>query len=214
MPPRYGSVRRHGASTTCRRIGRSFSSWPACDRSENHDLAFRVAARLIHDPARPLVVMVGSRTDTADMRSRVEAAGLSDTVRLLGHSSEVASLLAAGDIALLTSRTEGLPNALLEAGVAGLPSVSTDCGGAGEVLVDGETGYIVGVNDDKAMAVRLSELAADPALRRHMGEAARRRVTERHAPERVAAIALAAYRDACARAGRRVQRPDATDAEP
>jgi glycosyltransferase involved in cell wall biosynthesis len=171
---------------------------------KNHELALRVASRLRTDPSRPLLVLVGSRTDAAPMRARVEADGLADVVRLLGHSDDVPSLLAAGDVALLTSKTEGLPNALLEAAIAGLPSVSTDCGGAGEVLVDGETGYIVGVDDDVAMAARISELLGDTSKRHRMGAAATRHVSQRHAPDRVAKTALAAYRDACARRNHRV----------
>jgi glycosyltransferase involved in cell wall biosynthesis len=62
---------------------------------------------------------------------------------------------------------------LSEAGAVGLPLVSTDVGAIGEIVRDGETGLLVPVGDAGALAAALRQLAADPARRGAMGEAAR-----------------------------------------
>ena len=86
-----------------------------------------------------------------------------------------ARLLIYGDGLALTSLQESFGVAAVEAMAAGLPVAATDVPGFREVIADGETGLIVPVRDPRAMAEALSKLADDPALRRTMGQAGRRR---------------------------------------
>lgn len=74
------------------------------------------------------------------------------------------------------SRDEGMPNAVLEAMASGLPVAATRIAGNEELVVDGETGYLVSVGDASGLQVALRRLLAEPAGRARMGEAARRRV--------------------------------------
>ena len=74
------------------------------------------------------------------------------------------------DIFALTSRSEGMPNAILEAMAAGLPCVVTDAGDSGKVIHHQDTGYVVPVGDVDALTARVIELAAQPDLRRVMGQ--------------------------------------------
>jgi glycosyltransferase involved in cell wall biosynthesis len=100
-------------------------------------------------------------------------------VGLLGERFDVPLILAASDIGILTpTRNEGLSNALLESMAAGLPVVVTDVGGNAEVVVDGETGFVVPLHDSDVLASAILRLAYDAKLRHSMGENAKRRVTE------------------------------------
>lgn len=101
---------------------------------------------------------------------------LRGSVELVGTRRDVAQLLAASDIFVLSSRSEGLPISVLEAMAAGLAVVATDVGGMSELVTDGETGFLVPPVDARALAAALGRLLRDPRLRRQFGAAARRRV--------------------------------------
>jgi len=106
----------------------------------------------------------------------VRERGLADTVRLLGLRNDIPDLLAAGDILLLTSRAEGLPNAAMEAMCTGLPVVATSVGGVPDLVRHGTDGIIHTVGDVGGMADSLELLLSDPALRQNMGKNARERM--------------------------------------
>lgn len=99
------------------------------------------------------------------------------------------------DIQVLTSRFEGFPNALLEGMAAGNPMVVTDAGGSPEIVVDGETGFVVPVGDVEAIAGAITRLIEDPALRRRMGEAGRKRVEECFTTDRLVANMTRLYEE-------------------
>jgi glycosyltransferase involved in cell wall biosynthesis len=93
-------------------------------------------------------------------------------IRLLGHQDDVARLLLAADVFVLTSEYEALPMAILEAMAAGLPIISTRVGSIPRVIAEGETGRLVAPGDIDALAAALGDLAADPGARESMGNAA------------------------------------------
>jgi glycosyltransferase involved in cell wall biosynthesis len=82
---------------------------------------------------------------------------------------------------VLSSRpvVETLPVTLLEAAACGTPAVATAVGSVTDVVVDGETGYVVAPGDAAALAGRIEQLLNDTAARERMGVAARRRAVER-----------------------------------
>ena len=79
----------------------------------------------------------------------------------------------------LSSAYEAAPMSILEAMASGLPVLATDVGGVPELVADRQTGLLVPPSDPAAMAERLAVLAADPDLRRSLGEAGPRRQRER-----------------------------------
>lgn len=96
---------------------------------------------------------------------------LSKRIRFLGYRADVPDLLRAADIFTLPSHREGLPRSIAEAMLSGLPVVATSIRGSREQVVDGETGYLVPVNDPQGLADALSRLAGDVELRRRMAAA-------------------------------------------
>lgn len=103
--------------------------------------------------------------------------GLTGRVQLLGArgAEEVRDLLGWADVLLHPSLTEAFGVAVIEAQAMGLPVVCSDAGGLPENVEHDVSGFVVARRDAHAMAERLARLAADPALRRRMGGAARRR---------------------------------------
>ncbi|PSP82183.1 glycosyltransferase family 4 protein [Halobacteriales archaeon QS_1_68_17] len=87
---------------------------------------------------------------------------------------------------------EGLPNAMLEAMAHGIPVVATDVAGVGNVVENGETGFVVDPGDRPALRNRLKSLLDDEKLRSRMGRQAREYVEERHSWDRIES-ALSAY---------------------
>jgi glycosyltransferase involved in cell wall biosynthesis len=113
------------------------------------------------------------------MERAVEAAGLGDRSRFLGVRPDVGNVLAAADVMLLASRTEGMPGCLIEAGMASLPSAAYDVAGVGEVIEDRITGLLAPPGDRDALAAALGELVDRDEDRRDMGRAARERCMDR-----------------------------------
>jgi len=108
-----------------------------------------------------------------------DARGLTDDVVLTGFRSDTHHALAAFDVYALTSRTEGLPLALLEAMSAELPVVSTRCGGPEEIIEDGISGLLVANGSAEAVAGSIARLRADSGERQRIGKAARQVVERR-----------------------------------
>ncbi len=120
-----------------------------------------------------------------DLQSQVERLGLSNSVKLPGKSEHIARYLAGADIFVLPSRWEGLPIALLEAMSAGLPSIATKVEGVDEVLVEGEHGLFVPVENPEALARAILQLLRHPETRARMGAAARMHVSKNYTVDRM-----------------------------
>jgi glycosyltransferase involved in cell wall biosynthesis len=116
--------------------------------------------------------LVGDGPEREVLIARVAAAGLIDRVIFAGWSSDSPSWYAAADLVALTSDREGTPLALIEAAAAGRPVVATDVGGVADVVVDGQTGFVVAADDVAAFAERIMRLVREPELRHTMGRAA------------------------------------------
>lgn len=126
------------------------------------------------------------------------AAGV-EGIRMLGHRDDIARLLTAADMFVLTSEYEAVPMAILEAMAAGLPVLCTEVGSIPEVIRTGETGLLVPARDPEAIARGLVELSGDPQLRASLGAAAAQAHRERWSAETM----IDGYAEALERACRR-----------
>jgi glycosyltransferase involved in cell wall biosynthesis len=125
--------------------------------------------------ARLLIAGVGSLDDV--LRAEIRRLGLDDSVRLLGLRTDVPALMQAADGFVMTSRWEGLPMVLLEAGASGLPTVATDVGGSRDAVLDGVSGFVTPVGDPALSARALGRvMAMSAADRRALGEAGREHI--------------------------------------
>ncbi|GIX30315.1 MAG: hypothetical protein KatS3mg124_0787 [Porticoccaceae bacterium] len=127
-----------------------------------------------------------NRAYRAALERRARELGLGDAVRFHGFAPDPRRALAGSSGALVLSRSESFSRTALEAQALGLPVIATRCGGPEEILVDGETGFLVPVGDAAAVARAMVALCRDPARAERLGRAARERVRAHFAPERFA----------------------------
>jgi len=125
----------------------------------------RVAALVCQRVPAAKCVLVGDGAMRPQIEAMLEAEGLRERVTLLGWRRDVASLLKAFDVFVLTSRWEGLPCAILEARASRIPIVATRVGGAAEAIVEGIQGTLCPVGDVRAMAGRVCQILGDERLR-------------------------------------------------
>ncbi|MGH2634811.1 MAG: glycosyltransferase family 4 protein [Actinomycetota bacterium] len=137
----------------------------------------RAAARLAGAHPEVRFVVAGDGDDRRSLEPTARSA-LGERVTFLGWVNDLPALYAALDVVVLTSRNEGTPVSLIEAGAASRPVVATRVGGVPDVVEDGRTGWLVGVGDDAAVASRVARLL-EPATARTFGRAGRARIAER-----------------------------------
>ena len=124
------------------------------------------------------LMLAGEGPQRGEVEGLIRKLDLDQHVKLLGTRSDVPDLLASARVFILSSHTEGLSVALLEAMACGLPVVATAVGGNPEVVVDGDTGFLVAERSPDQLAGRLLWLLEHPDKAKWMGEAGRHRVRE------------------------------------
>lgn len=153
-----------------------------------------------HPSARLLLVGDGIRR--AWVEGLAKERNLGDAVLFTGFRSDVPDLLRAMDCFVLAStRTEGVPQSLLQAFAAGVPAVASDIGGIPEVIADGETGILVKPDDPAALASAIETVLGNPASAATRARAARKLVEDRFSHVAAVTRLLALYDEVIA--GRR-----------
>jgi N-acetyl-alpha-D-glucosaminyl L-malate synthase BshA len=155
--------------------------------------AVRVLQR-VRQRTQARLVMVGDGPERAPTEELALELGLGDAVEFLGGQQAVAPILAIADVLLLPSQLESFGLAALEAMACEVPVVAYAVGGVPELVVDGETGYLVPFGDIDAMADRAAELLSDPDRRRTLGAQARRRAEQHFSRERMVETYESYYR--------------------
>ncbi|MGB7537161.1 MAG: glycosyltransferase family 4 protein [Anaerolineales bacterium] len=134
-------------------------------------------------------LVVAGRKDLAqeDLDRAARESGMGGSLVWTGELAgvELAGMYGAADVFLYPSIYEGFGRVLVEAGAAGLPVVASATAGARDIVDDGDTGYLVPVEDASALARRACSLLSDPAARRKMGAAARAAVPVKFPPEKM-----------------------------
>jgi glycosyltransferase involved in cell wall biosynthesis len=139
------------------------------------------------------VVIAGDGPEGERVAAAQGSAG-GDRIHWAGWLADMAAFYADVDVVALSSVNEGTPISLIEAAAAGRAVAATAVGGVPEVVVDGETGELVGSGDHAALAAAILRLARDPGLRAAMGAAARTR-SARWSAETLADETLSLYRE-------------------
>ncbi|MHB1222956.1 MAG: glycosyltransferase family 4 protein [Gemmatimonadaceae bacterium] len=138
-------------------------------------------------------LLVGEGDERPAVERTIAELGLGGTVHLTGYRTDADSLLAAADVAVLSSREEGMGSVLLDALMLGRPAVATRAGGIPEVLEDGVSGLLAPVGDAAALGAAIARVLTEPELAARLGTAGRARV-ERFSMPRTAAATLEVYR--------------------
>ena len=121
----------------------------------------------------------------AELEGKAVDVCLGEALTFLGNRADVPELLAAADIFVLSSLWEGLPLALLEAMYMGLPVVSTQVEGVVDVVIEGETGYLVPVADADALADAFVKLLQDENGRQRLGAAGKKLVENNYTDDKM-----------------------------
>jgi glycosyltransferase involved in cell wall biosynthesis len=142
---------------------------------KDHDTL--LAAFHLTAPAHPEAELwlVGEGPRLASLRELAQQLSISDRVKFIPPHEDLRPLLHQSTLLVLSSRTEALPNVVLEAMAAGLPVVATRVGGVPELVDQGCTGWLVDSGDVSGLAAALSRVLADPEASQTLGRAGRER---------------------------------------
>lgn len=131
----------------------------------------------------PYLLMVGDGPERKTIAQKVQELGLVDRVILTGMEDHVEPFYGLADVVVISSRSEGSPNVLLEALAAGVPVVTTAVGGIPEMVNDGEHVYLVQPGNAKQMADAIATVLADDERSRLLVENSKNLVRARFSPE-------------------------------
>jgi glycosyltransferase involved in cell wall biosynthesis len=162
-------------------------------KQKNHAMLLEAFAR---GPARNRsahLLLAGDGECRPALEAQVCELGLQGRVHFLGRREDVCEVLAAVDVFVLASHTEGNPLSVMEAMAAGLPVVATAVGGVPEIVEDQKQGLLVKPHDCHGMAAAMVCLGQDPGKRLEMGRAAGRRAEEEFSATHMAEVYAQLY---------------------
>jgi glycosyltransferase involved in cell wall biosynthesis len=150
---------------------------------KDHRTLLEAVRRLQGSTPPPHLLIVGDGPERTRIEEAVREFGLAGSVTLTGQVPSAEPYYGIADICVLSSLSEGSPNALLEAMAAGIPVVATAVGGVPEMVSHGESALLIKPGDCQAMTNAIAALLGDGELARCLAAKAREAVLERHAPE-------------------------------
>ena len=159
------------------------------------DVLLEAFAMLVRQVDNVHLVLVGDGQERSALEGQSAGLGIDGMVHFVGHSQTPGDYVAEADLLALPSRSEGIPNVVLEAMAMGKPVVATSVGGVPEIVDDGQTGRLVPPERPDLLAQGLAELLADPELRGKLASEGRRRVREAFSVEARVAKMQILYRD-------------------
>ena len=169
---------------------------------KGHRWFLEAVAPLLTSFADLQILLLGEGPERAALEKLARALGLGERVRFAGFHPNVVPQMAALDVLVLPAiDKEGFGRVLVEAGAMGKPVIGTDVGGIGEVIVPGQTGFVVAPGDASGLQTALSALLDDAGLRQSMGEAGRKRALGDFSEARMVEQTERVYREVLAEHG-------------
>jgi glycosyltransferase involved in cell wall biosynthesis len=161
-------------------VGRLYSQ-------KNHKLFLDMAKLLLNSYGRGDMkfLIVGDGPLRNELEDYARHLKIDSSVLFAGERTDVPELLQDMDIFVTTSSYEGLSNTIMEAMSAGLPVVATDVGGNGELIVNGETGFICPPNDAHVLAGKVESLIKNQQQAQQMGAKGRARIVNEFGIEKM-----------------------------
>lgn len=160
---------------------------------KNHEMLLRSLSRILDLDWSLDLIGDGPRFDK--IQELAQQLGIEDRIHFAGWRTDIAERLSQVQIYALVSKWESFPRSILEAMRAGLPVVTTDAGGSSEAVLDGENGFVIGLQDEEALADRLRRLITDKNLRIRMGTISRDRYEKYFTFDRMCRENLAIYHE-------------------
>jgi glycosyltransferase involved in cell wall biosynthesis len=156
------------------------------NNQKGHRYLFEAIPSVARRHPQILFLLVGDGHLRESLKTLARELGISRHVEFLGMRHDVPSILQMSDLFVLPSLFEGMPLSVLEAMAAGKAVVATDVDGTKEVVVDGETGYLVPPRNAEQLARRIDDLLSDDDRRRLFGKQGRERVATTFTTEKMA----------------------------
>jgi glycosyltransferase involved in cell wall biosynthesis len=165
------------------------------------------AARVVRAVPDTRFLIIGEGELRDALTRQIKGLGLERHVHLTGFRNDVIGLQKSFDVFAMSSVTEGLGSAMLDAMACAVPIVATRAGGIPEAIIDGTSGLLVGPQDEGALAAAIVRLLKDPELRGRLGAAGRERVMNEFSIEKMVRETLHTYEE-------RLLRQKADDTKP
>jgi glycosyltransferase involved in cell wall biosynthesis len=169
-------------------------------RIKGHLTIIEAAARLKAQGRNDFLILFagddqGRTGYAAELRAAIEAAGLNDAIRIVGHCDDMPAAYLLADFAILpTTVPESFGRAAVEPQVMGRPVIASNHGGVTETILNGTTGWLAAVGDPEAWADALAHaIDVGPSRRLEMGEVGRSRARQLYSVDAMCAQTLAAY---------------------
>jgi glycosyltransferase involved in cell wall biosynthesis len=147
---------------------------------------------------RVYLLLIGDGPERTSLVELAKHVGCDHLVRFAGHRDDAARLIGLMNVFWLASDFEGMSNSIMEAMAAGVPVVASDIPPNRELVVDGQTGFLVKVGDGVGMAQFADRILADPALAQRLGEAGRERMRTEFSVEKMVSRHAELYRQVVA----------------
>ena len=153
--------------------------------AKDHGTLLRAMALIAERVPRLHLAVVGGGSELDTLRELARELGIGDRVHFTGPRTDAAEWLQTVDFSVLSSVKEGLSNTVLESMAAGRAMIATDVGGNAEVIVEGETGYLVPARDPAALSQAIARLAVSDERIREFGRLGKDRVHDLFSVERM-----------------------------
>ncbi|MCH8819144.1 MAG: glycosyltransferase family 4 protein [Acidobacteria bacterium] len=143
---------------------------------KGHRVLLEAVARIVPKLPEVVFVLVGKGELMPQLQEQSRELDIEDHVLFTGFRDDSEALMKECDIFCLPSLSEGFSSAILVAMASSLPVIATQVGGIPELVIDGETGFLVPPNNASQLAEALSQVLESESLRRRLGQAGRQRV--------------------------------------
>lgn len=148
---------------------------------KQHDMFLRLAKVICEVNKDVMFVIVGDspnekQLSLQDLKNLAERLGVKQRVIFTGNHPDAMSLIKSFDVLVHPSKREAFGRVIMEAMSLAVPVVATACGGPEEIIKDGESGYLVPIDDEAELLKKVNMLLADQALAHRIGEEGRKRI--------------------------------------
>jgi len=162
-------------------------------REKDHLTLLEAVGRL-RDAVIPHLVIVGDGPEKPRIEERVRELNMAGSVTFTGQQASAEPWYGIADLAVLSSLSEGSPNALLEAMATGVPVVATAVGGIPEIVTNERSALLVQPGDAESMSAAMNRLLTEPELADRLTRRSRELILERHEPEMRVRRLVSVYR--------------------